>query len=757
MKPARKSSVLDRCILETLESRQMFAAGALDQTFGGSGKLANPFGFDVQDSVPLSDGRIVVIGSLNTDFAVGRLNADGTPDRSFGGGDGLVTTDFGGKHSDTPQQVAVGRDGKIVVAGIKRDAFLAKQAQWAMARYNVDGSLDSTFSGDGKQTIFDFGLTFGISDLQVQSNGKIVFCGDRGAKGGIFSDDNYDFALGRLNANGSLDTTFGDSSGSARKGLVVTGMGDQDFASCLLVQGNGKILVGGSSGGFAGGKFALARFTSDGRLDTTFAKGGKLVFSRFGTCAIRALALQGDGMIVAAGVSDSRMCVLRFNNDGSPEIASRFGVLANLAGGSTELADSIIIPQPGKILIVGHADFPVNTGLKPQLLAVQLLADASLDRTFANQGVAKFEALTSNAGRTTAAFANDGKVVISGGRTIVRFVQSTPRVDVNSAALAFELPGGDGIFQITRDAAYNYPTRVFYQVGGTATPGADYTGPLTSQSPNTQGQVIRFGTGSVIVNGTFELAFRSIEIPAGQTSVLLPVNVVNDSRLEPSETVFVTAQANAAYVRGKSTATVTILDDDQVHVNFQPSGSTPPGYVADVGQIFGNRGDGLAYGWDADNTANARIRNNAGSPDPRYDTLIKMQDGVDRKWEIAVPNGMYTVRIVAGDPSFTDSVYQMNLEGQLALSGTPTGDIRWFRRTINVQVSDGRLTLSNAAGALNNKIAFLDIKSAAPGTLAGPVTNNIAVHLVAPATAPQFHRLPSGLFADNQIDETIWA
>jgi hypothetical protein len=177
---------------------------------------------------------------------------------------------------------------------------------------------------------------------------------------------------------------------------------------------------------------------------------------------------------------------------------------------------------------------------------------------------------------------------------------------------------------------------------------------------------------------------------------------------------------------------VAIRDRTSVFVNFQAPGPVPASplqYVADVGQVFGNRGNGLSYGWDADNTANARTRNNPASPDARFDSMIKMQDGVNRTWEMAVPNGMYSVQLDAGDPDFTDSIFRLNLEGKLALEGTPGGDVRWFERSFNVLVTDGRLTLSNAAGSVNNKIAFLHITPAAPGALAGPTTVNIPVRL----------------------------
>jgi hypothetical protein len=113
-----------------------------------------------------------------------------------------------------------------------------------------------------------------------------------------------------------------------------------------------------------------------------------------------------------------------------------------------------------------------------------------------------------------------------------------------------------------------------------------------------------------------------------------------------------------------------------------------------------------------------------------YDTFNHMQKpGGGSKWEIAVPNGMYQVKLAAGDPEQIDSVHSMNLENVPALQGTPAGNVRWFERTVNVLVSDGRLTLSNGAGASNNKVAFIEIRAAAPGAQAGPVTANVPVRL----------------------------
>jgi probable HAF family extracellular repeat protein len=148
-------------------------------------------------------------------------------------------------------------------------------------------------------------------------------------------------------------------------------------------------------------------------------------------------------------------------------------------------------------------------------------------------------------------------------------------------------------------------------------------------------------------------------------------------------------------------------------VNFAPAGApVPTGYVADTGAPYGTRG-GLTYGWNIDNRANARDRNAAGSPDQRYDTFNHLQKpGGATRWELAVPNGRYLVHVVAGDPSAVDSTYRLTVEGQPAVSGTPNAAQHWFEGTLVVAVSDGRLTIANGPGAINDKLDYVDVISA---------------------------------------------
>src|SRR3989344_7986574 len=170
-------------------------------------------------------------------------------------------------------------------------------------------------------------------------------------------------------------------------------------------------------------------------------------------------------------------------------------------------------------------------------------------------------------------------------------------------------------------------------------------------------------------------------------------------------------------------------------INFQLSGTPiPTGYLADYGSAYGNRGNGFTYGWNTGNTAYARDRGVLS--DQRYDTLNHMhKSGGGRVWELQVPNGTYEVHIVSGDPSYIDSIYKINVEGQLAINSTPTNATKFFENTVTVTVSDGKLTVSNATGSSNNKISFIEVVSSGPPPPAAPsIITSVATN-VATSTA----------------------
>jgi uncharacterized delta-60 repeat protein len=265
--------------------------GTLDPTFGGNGKVTTGFtgGDDgARDVAIQADGRIVVVGSTDLgEFALARYEIDGMLDLTFDG-DGRVTTALTSTGLDSANGVAIDADQRIVVAGT------GGNGSFALARYDSLGTLDATFDGDGKvRTNFTGG--FDTADaVAIQDDGKIVVAGEAGFLG----EWTGDFGLARYESDGTLDAMFdGD-------GKVITRFTrDDDSASDVAIQANGKIVAAGSAGyNGAAARFALARYRWNGSLDSSFGRDGRATtrFSK-GFDFARGLAIQPDGKIVVAG------------------------------------------------------------------------------------------------------------------------------------------------------------------------------------------------------------------------------------------------------------------------------------------------------------------------------------------------------------------------------------------------------------------------------------------------------------------------
>ena len=202
--------------------------GTLDTSFSGDGRQTTDFG--VANAVALqADGKIVVVGSIDSSFALARYNPNGSLDTSFSG-DGKQTTGIGGSSEDEATGVAIQGNGKIVVVGTATDPSTGANPKFALARYNPNGSLDTSFSGDGKQTT-DFGATRdGATGVALQGDGKIVAVGaaDSGAT-------THNFALARYNPNGSLDTSFSGD------GKQTTDFGGVDEANGVAIRRTARL------------------------------------------------------------------------------------------------------------------------------------------------------------------------------------------------------------------------------------------------------------------------------------------------------------------------------------------------------------------------------------------------------------------------------------------------------------------------------------------------------------------------------------
>jgi uncharacterized delta-60 repeat protein len=249
-----------------------------------------------------------------SDFALARYNTDGSLDTSFGTG-GMVLTDFNNGNNDVANALAIQKDGKIILAGfsnaIGSDGFLLA-ADFALARYNTDGSLDTSFGIGGKlltNFIFIGAPSNGGDDaanaVAIQTDGKIVAAGFfKLPVGGTGLPTGGGFALASYNTDGSLDPSFG-SGGNVI--TVFSGNGSSDVANGIAIQSDGKIVAAGVSLVNGSDEFALARYDTDGSLDPSFGIEGKVLtdFGNGSNDAAKAVVIQADDKIVAAGSAGS--------------------------------------------------------------------------------------------------------------------------------------------------------------------------------------------------------------------------------------------------------------------------------------------------------------------------------------------------------------------------------------------------------------------------------------------------------------------
>jgi uncharacterized delta-60 repeat protein len=360
--------------------------GSLDLTFDGDGKVTTAIGAGLDDARSVtvqSDGKILVAGYSNNgtkfDFALVRYNTNGLLDMTFGGGDGIVTTSIGAV-DDAAFEVVVQNDGKIVIGGY---SYTGTDFDFALVRYNIDGSLDMTFGGGDGIVTTDIGASDNGRSLVLQSDGKIILAGYTG--NGV--DD--DFAIARYNTDGSLDMmNFGGGDG-----IVITPIGPGiDNIRGVALQTDGKIVVAGFSSNGADEDFALARYNMDGSLDVVnFGGGDGIVTTPVGTShdAGNAVALQSDGKIVIAGRSIigtvNQFAVVRYNTDGSLDMLNfggGDGIVTTTIGTIDDNARAVALQSDGKIVAAGFS----SNGTDRDFALARYNTDGTLDATFDGDG-----------------------------------------------------------------------------------------------------------------------------------------------------------------------------------------------------------------------------------------------------------------------------------------------------------------------------------------------------------------------------------
>ncbi len=327
--------------------QRYLADGSLDTGFGSGGSVTQLVGINgawINDIVRQPDGKIVVTAApdafligTNYNAYVARFNADGTLDASFGSG-GVVAIDFGA-NLDTARALVLQEDGKIVIVGNRgfADAIV-------LARFNTDGTLDAGF-GTGGMVATTLPDGEQSHELALQDDGKLV----------VAAQYNDDFLVLRFTTAGALDSAFGGGNG-----YVLTDFGNNDGARDVALQSDGKIVVGGYAETATNTAFGVARYLSDGSLDVSFDGDGK-AFAEFPDGAeANAIALQGDGKIVAAGLtypgaSGNDFAIARFLGDqadltvaktaSSPTVApgDNFNYTINVSNSGPETASNVLV------------------------------------------------------------------------------------------------------------------------------------------------------------------------------------------------------------------------------------------------------------------------------------------------------------------------------------------------------------------------------------------------------------------------------
>jgi len=390
--------------------------GDLDNSFGVGGKVVTPIKRATNDygyaTVIQPDGKIIVAGrsvnGLNSVFTVSRFNPDGSFDLSFGQGGKAVNEPSIYLGANIVGAVALTPEGKIIVGGYSIE-YQQNRRTFTLIRYNANGTLDRSFGVGGMiQTLIGNFNSF-LTSLAVQPNGKIVAAGYIATSSNIGASSN--FAAVRYNPNGSLDTTF---SGDGMFSIPITGGSDR--ATSVAVQPDNKIVLGGFTTNASGTDFALVRLNADGSFDTNFDGDGK-VFTPIGNSsdAINSVAIQPDGKIVAAGVASNGTttdtALARYNFDGSlDQSLDNDGKVITAVSTDSDVARSIALQPDGKIVIVGHN----NIGSAADFLTLRYNSDGSLDSGFDGDGISRTALSAQQDEAHAAAIQADGKILAVG-------------------------------------------------------------------------------------------------------------------------------------------------------------------------------------------------------------------------------------------------------------------------------------------------------------------------------------------------------
>jgi uncharacterized delta-60 repeat protein len=405
--------------------------GGLDPSFGQGGVVTTSIGPSYDDAYALAvqpDGKAIAAGGSwngsDYDLAIVRYGSNGSLDPSFGSG-GKVTTPVGPKN-DVAAALVLQPDGKVVAAGYSSHGYTS---DFMLVRYNANGTLDSGFGSGGKaMAALGSGAEDGANALVLQPDGKLV------AAGGVSNGSRSFFALARFNANGSLDTSFGQA------GKVTTEIGSSYAgAMALALQPDGKLVAAGGASNGSHSDVALARYNANGTLDPGFGSGGTVI-TAIGPeyDAATALALLPDGKLVVAGQSWNgsiyELVLARYSPTGllDPSFGSS-GKTTTAIAPDGSAARALAVQPDGKLVAAGYAE---NTGSSQQLALARFSPNGTLDPSFGTGGKLMPALNAEFSGANALALQPDGRLVAAGQSnynsgsdfTLVRSLGSALRV-----------------------------------------------------------------------------------------------------------------------------------------------------------------------------------------------------------------------------------------------------------------------------------------------------------------------------------------
>ncbi len=387
------------------------APGDLDASFGGGGRVTfTPGGKPgrVFDVAIQPDGKILLVGDalkggVDYDFAITRLNANGSPDTGFGsGGTVLVDNTTTAGATDSANAVAIQSDGKIVVAG----STSVGGGRGMVVRLDANGVPDNSFGaavttdGPGVATI-DPNLAF--NDVAIAPDGKILLAGTWDTETTFTPAHSTDAFAARLKADGSVDPSFSGG------GTFITDVdyGGDDGAVRMAVQPDGKIVLAGWA---SQSDVAVARVTPEAGIDTSFGVAGKRVYG-FGAGANDQgtdVALQPDGHILVGGFGSvaNNMLVTRLTSAGTPENSLNGNNTVDADFGGQDIANALALQSNGKILLGGADDH--------EFALVRFQPGGLPDETFGPGGKRTVTFPGSDSEADAMALQPDGKIVIAG-------------------------------------------------------------------------------------------------------------------------------------------------------------------------------------------------------------------------------------------------------------------------------------------------------------------------------------------------------